>query len=69
MLHVDFALGSAPVPIVNLLRTPQVKRTRQGEEVGSGYVQALIEVHERICGPNGGLIEPMGEKPVLDGLL
>ena len=36
--------------------TPQVERARKGEHVGSVQTQALIEIHERLCG-EGGLIE------------
>lgn len=56
MLGVDHALSSVPLPSVGLLRTPHVERARQGEEVGSVQTQALIEIHERLCG-EGGMIE------------
>ena len=54
--RLEFALGTAPLPIISLLRTSLVERTRNGSRVGSAYTQGLIEVHERLCGPAGGLI-------------
>lgn len=55
---VDFARAS-PFPMVSLLRTWMVEQARaEGsvEVMGSTYMQALTEVHERIAGPEGGLI-------------
>jgi hypothetical protein len=54
--RVTVALGTAPLPSICLLRTAQVAQTRQRLQVGSHYTRALIEVHERVCGPEGGLI-------------
>jgi len=52
---VSFARVS-PFPMVGVLRTSQVKKARQGMPSGGAQAQALVEVHERICGPRGGLI-------------
>ena len=55
---VEFA-RSSPHPSVALLRTPMVEQARagMGSEPVSGCIAtcALIEVHERLCGPEGGL--------------
>jgi len=54
--RVDFALNSVPFPTINLLRTAQVDLARQRIEAGSPQTRALIELHERVCGPEGGLL-------------
>ena len=56
MTGVAQALGAVPLPSVSLMRTALVERARRGEAVGSAQTQALIEIHERLCG-EGGLIE------------
>ena len=54
---VDFAM-SPPYPIVVLLRTAQVESARQTRELtGSAETSALVELHERLCGPEGGLLQ------------
>lgn len=54
---VEFARCS-PFPMVTLLRTAHVLQSRNaGAPVGRSLeARTLIEIHERLCGPEGGLI-------------
>ena len=54
---VDFARRS-PHPMVSVLRTPQVEQYRERRSTAPERTKAFIEIHERLCGPEGGLIPP-----------
>jgi len=54
---VDFARRS-PHPMVSLLRTEQVQQYRARVSTAPERTRAFIEIHERLCGPEGGLISP-----------
>jgi len=54
-LGIDFARQS-PHPMVSLLRTECVDQMRRGVQSSSACTAALIEIHERLCGPEGGLM-------------
>ena len=56
---IDFERTS-PHPMVALLRTTRVEQTRTGGFTGSLPSCTLIELHERLCGPEGGLLATGG---------
>jgi len=56
---IDFERTS-PHPMVALLRTARVEQTRTGGFTGSLPSCTLIELHERLCGPEGGLLATGG---------
>ena len=51
---------TSPHPMVALLRTTRVKQARTGGFTGSLPSCTLIELHERLCGPEGGLLTSGG---------
>lgn len=52
--RVEYARRS-PHPMVGIMKTPTVEEARRGSHVADPTTRGLIEVHERLCGPQNGL--------------